>query len=176
MTVMNPLAPYMLWIKAGAAIALVLAIWFHGRSNGKDAGEREVANLQAEYAQASAESAARLAYLSEQARVKEQQWSKDLAIIAAKLEDDKKRVADETKQSVLADIRAGRLRVRLPICPGVSATPQDSTGSGVDHGQAGSREEDAFALAVAESIGIAAEADARLAACQAAHTAIRGPR
>jgi hypothetical protein len=161
----------MLWIKAGAAIALVLAIWFHGRSNGKEAGEREVASLQAEYAQAKAESAARLAYLSEQARVKEQQWSEDLAIIAAKLEDDKQRVADETKQSVLADIRNGRLRVRLPSCSGVSAASQDSTGPGVDHGQAGSGAEIAAA-----AIGIGAEADARLAACQAAHTAIRGPR
>ncbi len=176
---MNPLGQYATLAKWLAIGALLVGVWFNGHGSGERAGKVAVAECKASHAAYVAEAQQAKAAASELARRKEQQWSEDLAMISAKFEDDKARVSRETKDSVLADIRDGRLRLRYPGCPRVPAASEASSGSGVDHGSAGRGAADAGDLAgayesrVAEQISVSRMSDLRLAECQSAMQAER---
>jgi hypothetical protein len=170
----NPFAPYMAWIKAGAASMIVGGIWLTGFNMGRRLGVHQVETIKTQNAVERSESTARLLELTNKQRAKEQQWANDYATIAAGFEDKKAQIADETKTTLLADIRAGRVRVRFAGCTGVPASAQAAASSSLDHGEADVRSADPLDLAVARTIAIAQQADAQVAACQQAHKAVRG--
>lgn len=172
----TPLTPYLVWIKIGLVVALGAGMWLHGYSAGKKEGRERVADMEAKHAQQQAEAAALYAQQVQANRKQESDWQQVMAEIATKFEQDKTRIADETQASVLADIRAGRVRVRFPTCPGVPASAGASAGTRVDHDAADVRPEDALHLAVAQSIELADRADLDIETCQAAHRAVRGPK
>lgn len=176
---MNPLGQYATLAKWLAIGALLVGVWFNGHGSGVRAGKVAVADCKAAHAAYIAEVQQAKAVASELARKQEQQWSEDLAMISAKFEDDKVRVSRETKDSVLADIRDGRLRVRYPGCPRVPTAIEAAAGPGVDHGSADRGAADAGDLVgayesrVAEQITVSRMSDLRLAECQAAMQAER---
>lgn len=152
-------------------VAAIVALFGFGYYQGSRNGAVNVAQCEASHAAYVAKVQADATASSELARKQEQQWSEDLAMAAAKFEDEKARVVHETEASVLADVRAGRVRVRFPVCPRVPATAEAAASIAGDHGEAVGGNEAADLAAGAIAIG--AEADAQLAACQATLTAER---
>lgn len=157
---MIPTTPGMLRIGAYALLGIVLlgAGYYQGSRN----GAAKVAECRADHAAYLAKVAEDNATMAALYRKKEQAVAEDFAMIAAEHQDKLAEVARETKESVLADIRAGRVRVRYPAFPRVPAASEAATGPTVDHGEA-----DSGAGIAAAAIGVGAESDERLLACQA---------
>lgn len=166
---MIALGPYASLIKWGAVAAIVIGAWFHGYSKGNDSGEVEVAQLKAKHAQVLLDIADEARVVADKVRMREHEVSKDIAAIATAYEDDKHAAVKQARDSVLADVRSGRIRLR-PFASQASA-PANATSPAACQcdGEAASGSQDADSLVgrVAESIAIAAEADAQLSACQA---------
>jgi hypothetical protein len=164
---MIPLDPYASLIKWGAVAAIAIGVWFHGYSKGNDAGEVEAAKLKAKHAEVLRGIADEAREVADKVRMREHEVSKDIAAIATAYEDDKHAAVKQARDSVLADVRSGRIRLRaFTSQAGANAT---SPAACQCDGQAASGSQDADSLVgrVAESIAIAAEADAQLSACQA---------
>jgi hypothetical protein len=158
--------------------ALVGAGWYLGSRSEATAH----ANTRAKHA----EEAAELARLAQRAaelassttlhiRDLEAATADRVAAIEAKRLEAVRR-ADETRDAVLRDLRAGRLSVRLPVraCPaGAAAGPAPATAAGSDGpAERGSGSQGFVALAdlqpvIAQQIANSAGHDAQLAACQA---------
>ncbi len=142
---------YLLAAKWGAAALLLGGAFWFGLWVGGTSGRIEVADLKADQATKLAEAVAKAAE-------KERELSATVAEIAVKYEAERANVAERTRAGVLADIRAGRVRVR-GACP--AGVPEAPAASGErDAGAAGGDE------IAATAIGIGAEADAQLRACQ----------
>lgn len=156
---MIPITPGMLRI--GAYALLGIGLLGVGYYQGSRNGAAKVAECRADHSTYLAKVAEDNVTLAALYRKKEQAVAEDFAMIAAEHQDKLAEVARETKESVLADIRAGRVRVRYPACPRVPAASEAASGSGVDHGATDSGE----GIAVA-AIGVGAKSDERLAACQ----------
>lgn len=166
---MIPITPGMLRI--GAWVLVALSLFGFGYYQGSRNGAVKVSQCEASHATYVAKVAEDNAAIAALYWKKEQAVADDFAKIAAQNADKLAEVSRETKESVLADVRAGRVRVRLPSCPRVPASSETADGAVVDHGEADSGDE--ATRIVAGAIGIGAEADARLQACQALLTAER---
>lgn len=179
---MIPLGPYASLIKWGAAVLIVIGVWFHGHSKGNDSGEVEVAQLKAKHAEVLRGIADEARVVADKVRMREHEVSKDIAAIATYYEDREHEIRQNYKAAVLADVRAGRIRLR-PFASQASATANATSAAACQCDvQAASGSQDAGSLVgrVAESIAIAAEADAQLSACQSTVTtyynSTRGPK
>lgn len=160
--------------KWGAVLAIIVGVWAHGYAKGNDAGEVAVAELRAEHAETLAGISDATAKAYEAARLREHAVAEELARIDSDHQEAMRHASESARNSVLADVRAGRLVVRhAPIGCGLPAAAAPAAAAGIDHGAADQRGGDALALAVAEQVGIAARADERLAACQAVIEAYR---
>ena len=159
---LGPLAPYANAIKYGA---IAIAIGYFGIScvgYGKRAGAIEVAQLKAEHAEYKAKLENERSVMLETYRNKEAEAAQAMATLdaywLAKVEDAK----NEASNAVIADVRAGRLRLRYPTCPKLPATAKTPASPSVDTGETDSGEAIAGAI-----VGIGRESDTRLEACQA---------
>ena len=163
----------LLWFQSAAAklvaVAVIgLCIWFHGYGQGRHSGDLRVARIRAETSQWQAQVALETAKLSDKIRRQEQATADAVAEVAARYEDERYAIEQRTRDAVLADLRAGRIRLRVPAgCP-VSAPGPPAGSSSVGDGEAEHRDEGAGDLAgrVADTIAVARAADAQLAACQ----------
>lgn len=151
--------PWQVWLFAAVVAA---ALWYG--ENRADARESEV---RAEYE-------ATLAEANAANRAEEDRQAEEIASIAAQFEEEKSRAIEETRNTVLADLRSGKLRLRIPGC--AARASQAPASPGVSDGGADVWGEDAYNLAVADSIALADEADAHVRACQATINAYRGPQ
>lgn len=161
--------PWEVWL----FVALVGLALLYGE-NRADAREDSVRE---EYTKRDAAAADELAKANAANRAAEKRQADEIADIAAQFEDDKNRAIQETRDTVLADLRSGKLRLRIPSggCP---ARPGEATApAGLSDGKADVWGEDEGHLAqVADSIALSDEADAYAKACQATITAYRGPQ
>lgn len=166
---MIALGPYANLIKWGAVAAVVIGVWVHGYSKGNDAGEVEVAQLKAKHAETLQGIADEAREVANAVRMREQIVAQDIAAIATAYEDKRHAAVKQARDSVLDDVRAGRIRLRPFASQASAPTVATSPAACKCDVQAASGSQDADSLAgrVAESIAIAAEADAQLSACQA---------
>ena len=142
---------YWLAAKWGAAALLLAGTFVFGYRTGSSHSRIALAELRAEHSEAMQKAVAKAAE-------QERKQAGEIAAIADKYEVERAEVAERTRAGVLADIRAGRVRVR-GACP--AAVPQAGAASGErDAAPAGGNE------IAATAIGIGAEADAQLRACQ----------
>lgn len=150
-------------IRVYAAIALVLllgvGVWYYGHTRyeaGIAAGTAKVEAIQTRAAQA-------LVAAEQSARAIEQAKAAQLATVAQQYEQDKAH-AQATADRVIADLRAGNLRLRdqWQGCP-ASGVPGDAAGGVKPDGDAQLRSEGASDL-----VRLAAEADAQIRGLQAA--------
>lgn len=161
-------AAFLRWIPY---ILAVVALFGIGYYQGSRNGAAKVSECRADHAAYLAKVAEDNATMVALYRKKEQAVAEDFAMIAAEHQDKLAEVTREAKESVLADVRAGRVRVRIASCPRVPAASEAASGPSVDHGEAVGGDQAADLAAGAIAIG--AEADAQLAACQATLTAER---
>lgn len=163
---------YLPLVKWGAVAAVVIGVWLHGYSKGNDSGEVEVAQLKAKHAQVLLDIADEAREVANAVRMREQVVAQDIAAIATAYEDKRNEAVKQARDSVLADVRAGRIRLRAFTGQASAASAATSAAACQCDGEASSGSQDAGSLVgrVAESIAIAAEADAQLSACQATVT------
>jgi hypothetical protein len=179
---MIPLDPYASLIKWGAVAAIAIGVWFHGYSKGNDSGEVAVAKLEAKHAKAILGWEQEAREYEQAIRLKERQVADDIAAIATAYEDQKNEAVKKARDSVLADVRSGRIRLRAFTSQAGSGTNATPAAACQCDGEAASGSQDADSLVgrVAESIAIAAEADAQLSACQSTavtyYQATKGPK
>jgi len=117
---MNPLTPYMMWIKVGAIVALLLGVWTWGDRHGAAGvqGKFDKHLLADKTAEANAERAARA---MEHAQ----------AVEVAHLMDEnaKQRAADEASEKrLIDDLLSARRQLRARWTCGVPATPGSAEG------------------------------------------------
>ncbi len=148
-------------------LGIALVIWFHGAGWGEKRKAIELAEVKAQHAQTLQDIAGKAAKAYEKALQRERAIADVVAEAEAVYEDKRYEIAQTARDSVLADIRAGRLRVRndQARCP-VPAAGQTAATAGERDGQA-----DSGGQTAAAAVGIGAEADAQLEACQAVITA-----
>lgn len=94
---MNPLTPYMVWIKVGVFAAICAGCYVYGGSNAK-------ARAEGQYHKAHIEAL-------EAARAAEAQHAREVSAIAEKYEQDK-RDAEEANRRLVSDLRAGTVRLQ----------------------------------------------------------------
>ena len=160
--------PWPVWAFIGAVVA---AMWYgEQRADAREESVREEYNIR------DAAAAGNLAAINAAHRATEKRQADEIAGIAAQFEEDKRRAIQDTRNSVLADLRSGKLRLRIQSggCPARSGQATASAGLSDDAAEVWG--EDAYRVAVADSIAIADEADAHVKACQAVITAYRGPQ
>jgi hypothetical protein len=159
------------WLKVGkwgAVLAIAVALWAHGYSKGNDAGDVAVAELRTDHADTLLAIANRSKQVAELARKAEFALGEDLAAIDTKHQEAMRHASQDARDSVLADLRAGRLVVRQPsACGRLPATGTPAVAAGISNGASDNGGGDALDLAIAETVGIAARADERIEACQA---------
>lgn len=161
--------PWQVW--AFALVVVLALLYGENRADARETLVRE------EYAARDAAAADALAKVNAKNRQVEVRMAERLAAIAAKHEEDKARAIQETRDTVLADLRAGRLQLRIPQRGNSARSGQAASPASLGDGEAAVRGEDALNLAVADSIALAAEADAHVTACQAViHTYLQGPQ
>lgn len=179
---MIALGPYASLIKLGSAVLVAVGLigfgwWFGGR-----AGAVEVAELKEKHAEVLLDIAEDAREVANAVRMREQVVAQDIAAIATAYEDKRNEAVKQARDSVLADVRSGRIRLR-PFAsqagtPANAAPPAACQCDG--EAASGSQDADSLVGRVAESIAIAAEADAQLSACQATVTtyyqATKGPK
>lgn len=152
-------------------IGVCLAMWYgEQRADAREESVREEYNIR------DAAAAGELAKANAANRAEEKRQADEIADIAAQFEEDKRRAIQDTRNTVLADLRSGKLRLRIPGCGNPARSGQESAAAGIGDGQADVWGEDAYRVAVADSIAIADEADAHVKACQAVITTYRGPQ
>lgn len=143
---------------------------------GENRADAREAKVRTEYNVRDAAAADELAKANAANRATEIRQAEEIASIAAQFEEAKNHAIQETRNTVLADLRSGKLRLRIPSggCP---ARPDEATASaGLSDDAAEVWGEDAYRVAVADSIAIADEADAHVKACQATIITYRGPQ
>jgi hypothetical protein len=161
---MNPLTPYLVWIKAGVLLALLVGAYALGRDHG---GDRVQAKFDAHMAADAKAEAKALA----DARKAEQAKAAELAEIAEKYEKDKadaQAAADRT----IADLRSGAIRLRSHWqgCQATGRVSGDATSATIADAAEQLREASA-----ARIIGIGREADAKERALQEVIRAYQSP-
>lgn len=171
---------YAFGAKILGACALVIGLIGFGWWLGGRAGAVKVAELKADHAKVLLEIADDSRKVAAEIRLYEQRVATDIAQIATNYEDQRNEIASNARAAVLADLRAGRIRLRgVTAGAAVPTSGQAATAAGQRDGQAVSTGEDPPDLVprwwveerAAESEAVAAEADAQLAACQAVITA-----
>ena len=160
--------PWRVWLFVGLVVLALL----YGE-NRADAREESV---RAEYTKRDAAAAGELAKANAANRATEIRQAEEIASIAAQFEEAKNHAIQETRDTVLADLRSGKLRLRIPGCGNPARFGQATAPAGNGDGQADVWGEDQIHLAVADSIAIADEADAHVKACQAVVNSYRGPQ
>lgn len=162
-------APWRPWAMVAACLALVgLGWWLGSRSEASDHAQTKAEHAQV--LQRIAEQARDVAEKTRQAeadiRIQEHQMAEEVAAIATAYEDERNAIETNTRAAVLADLRAGRVRLRNDTATrcAVPDTAQAPAAAGRSDGQAVDGDE--AARVAADAIGIGAEADAQLAACQ----------
>lgn len=160
--------PWQVW--AFAAVVGLALLYGENRADAREELVREEYNIR------DAAAADELAKANAANRATEIRQAEEIASIAAQFEEAKAHAIQETRNTVLADLRSGKLRLRIPPsgCPARSG--QATASSGLSDDAAEVWGEDAYRVAVADSIAIADEADAHVKACQATITAYRGPQ
>lgn len=160
--------PFPVWLFIGGVCLALL----HGenRADAREESVREYYRIRDEGA------AADLAKANAANRATEIRQAEEIASIAAQFEEDKRRAIEDTHNIVLADLRSGKLRLRIPSggCPARSG--QATAPAGLSDDAAEVWGEDAYRVAVADSIAIADEADAHVKACQKVIQTYRGPQ
>jgi len=162
------------WVIQGlAGLLLIIGAWFHGHANGAASGEARAERLRADLAKERADAAVQSARLAIEVRRREHDVADAVAEVSARYEDDRRNAETSIRDAVLADVRAGRVRLRQSAACAVPAADASASGASVSDGAATGRAEDPVDLArqVADTIAAAAAADAQLAACQAVITA-----
>ena len=160
--------PWQVW---AFVIGVCLCMWY-----GEQRADAREESVREEYNVRDAAAADKLAKDNAANRATEIRQAEEIASIAAQFEEDKNRAIQETRDTVLADLRSGKLRLRIPSggCPARSGEATPAAGIGDDAAEVWG--EDAYRVAVADSIAIADEADAHVKACQAVITTYRGPQ
>lgn len=160
--------PWQVW--AFAAVVVLALLYGENRADAREESVREEYNVR------DAAAAGELAKANAANRAKEIRQAEEIASIAAQFEEDKRRAIEDTHNIVLADLRSGKLRLRIPSggCPARSG--QATASAGLSDGAAEVWGEDALSVVVADSIAIADEADAHVKACQAVIRAYKGPQ
>jgi len=159
-------------IRVYAALALAgllaVGIWYYGHTRyaaGELAGNTKVAQLTAQHAEQLQHLAELSAQSVEAARTAEDAQAQAFADIAARYEQDKVH-AQEQADHVIADLRAGTLRLRKQwTCPSTTApteVPSSAASTGQLDGGAELRAKDAGDL-----VRIGAECDAQVRGLQA---------
>lgn len=156
------IAPYLLWLRLALWIGLVgFGFWWGSRSEAADH-----AQTKAKHAQTLAEIAQKTMRAAELAQAVVTARADELARIARDHEDERTRIANETRNRVLADIKSGKLRI------GPRATAEAAKAAAT----AGKCDADAGLLEtvladmdrrVAESAAVVEQADEHVRACQA---------
>lgn len=160
--------PWPVW---AFVIGVCLSIWYgENRADNREEEVREEYNIR------DAAAAKKLAEVNAANRATEVRQAEEIASIAAQFEEDKARAIQETRNTVLADLRSGKLRLRIPGCGNPARSGQAAAPAGIGDGQADLWGADALNLAVADSIALADQADAHVAACQAVISIYRGPQ
>lgn len=162
-------APWRPWAMVAACLALVGLGWWLG-SRSEATAHAQTKAEHAKVLQRIAEQAGDVAEKTRQAeadiRIQEHQMAEEVAAIATAFEDERHEIAKRAIDSVLVDLRAGRVQLRnhAPARCAVPDTAQAPAAAGRSDGQAVDGDE--AARVAADAIGIGAEADAQLAACQ----------
>lgn len=162
--------PYRAAAKLGAYVVAVVGLLGVGAYIGSRNEAARHAKTIAVYANATAKAEADAHAAALRIRETEAASAARLAEIDADHLEAIEHARTETRDAVLRDLRTRRLALRLPVraCPPLvpaGSDPAASAGERDADTDDGSR--DALAVAVAEQIGIAAQADATLSACQA---------
>lgn len=137
-----------------AVIAVVAALYFRGDS--------AISDARADKAESERDSARAEVNALKAARDTEQRKAKEAQAIAAKYEDEKRAIETESAR-VVADLRAGNLRLRHEL--GALYTDQLS-GSAASAGISDDQAQRGAEIA-ASIVRVGAESDAQLQACQA---------
>ena len=180
--------PYWLMLKAafGGVLKVIksipLPVWLFiggvclALLYGENRADAREAKVRTEYNIRDAAAADELAKANAANRAEEKRQADEIADIAAQFEEAKSRAIQDTRNAVLADLRSGKLRLRIPSggCPARSG--QAAAPAGLSDDAADVWGEDALNLAVADSIALADEADAHVKACQRVITIYRGPQ
>jgi hypothetical protein len=144
------------------AAALVAALaWGGWQWRGKVAAGAEAADARAALATERQDAADKLARFQAEARAQEHRHAADMARIERETRERVKEAGDAAYDRAVADVRAGRLRGPW-ACPAAAGVPGAGGAAADGDGAADDR-----AAAVGRVLRIGAEADARLAACQA---------
>ena len=159
---MNPLTQYAGMIKLIGGLAMVLVIWFHGYSKGNDAVEVAVSDIKAKHAEVLQGIAEKTSIAYAAALERDRAIADEVAKAAADYEDQRNAIAKTTRDAVLADLRAGRVQLRYPA----TRCPVPATGAPAAPAFIGDDQADSGIEVAAAAVGIGAEADAQLAACQ----------
>lgn len=160
--------PWQLW--AFAAVVALALLYGENRADAREA------KVRTEYNVRDAAAAGELAKANAANREKEIRQAEEIASIAAQFDEEKARAIQETRNTVLADLRSGKLRLRIPFGNCAARSGEATAAAGNGDGQADVWGEDAYRVAVADSIAIADEADAHVKACQAVLITYRGPQ
>lgn len=150
--------PWQVW----AAIAVLLAAWALW-AGGKSSGRAEV---QADWDAAVAKGREIVAEKNRRNRELERKAAEQVALAAAKFEQEKTHAIQDARAALLADLRAGRVRLRVEACPRPAGPGATAGATGTADAEADLRGADPLAVAVADSIAIADEADAHIEALQ----------
>ena len=142
-----------------AVLALLAGVWWHGHSRG-------AAGVQAEWDADRARLNTQLLAQERSARAAEQQHTQALAAIDAKYHEDERNAQLETDR-LRAQLRAGAVRLSVPVVAGSCSL--SATGAGAGSGD-GAERADIQPAAADDLVALAADADAvvrQLSACQA---------
>lgn len=142
-----------------AVLALLAGIWWHGHSRG-------AAGVQAEWDADRARLNTKLLAQERSVRAAEQQHAQALAAIDAKYQENERNAQLETDR-LRAQLRAGTVRLSVPVVAGSCRLP--ATGAGAGSGD-GAERADIQPAAADDLVALAADADAvvrQLSACQA---------
>ena len=152
-------ALYRYAVGALAVIALLAGVWWHGHSRG-------AAGVQAEWDADRARLNTQLLAQERSARAAEQQHAQALAAIDAKYQENERNAQLETDR-LRTQLRAGTVRLSVPVVAGSCSLSATGTGAG---GSDGAARAELSAQAADDLVALAADADAvvrQLSACQA---------
>ena len=141
------------WMILGA-ILVAVSVYFYGHHKGWD--DRDI-EMQAE-----------IAVKNEEARVKEQELTKQLNDNSTKLMEANNAIT-EKQSSLDRAIRAGRVRLQTPSCPQTSSSPPVASGNS---GQAGSESDTETLRLIAQIAADGDKAINQLNACIDAYQAV----
>ena len=146
----------------GLTVALLASLLWGGvQCSQKQTARTDAADARRELAEERAAAAKALAESEGRARAQEHRHAADMARIEREARERVQEAGDAAYDRAVADVRAGRLR-NVWTCPAASGVPGAGAAAPERDGGADDR-----AAAVADVLRIGAEADARLAACQA---------